>query len=197
MKVSRAQAEENRRTVVEVAARLFREHGFEGIGLNDLMHAAGLTRGGFYKQFTSKDELVAEACACALAAGTAKWQRAAAEARDDVLAELVHRYLSTRHRDRIGEGCAFAALAADAARHGAALRPGFEDAIRAHAGILAQAMQSPPSPAAGNAALAALSTMVGALLLSRTVADEALSRRILDSAAAAVLAQRGVPQADG
>ena len=61
MRVSRAQAEENRETVINVASRLFREHGFDGIGLKDLMKGAGLTQGGFYKQFSSKDDLAAQA----------------------------------------------------------------------------------------------------------------------------------------
>ena len=81
MKVTRAQAEENRRTVVEAAGRLFREHGFKGVGLAELMSAAGLTHGGFYKQFKSKDELVLEACDRALDDGVDKWTRIAGKAK--------------------------------------------------------------------------------------------------------------------
>src|SRR5689334_552634 len=125
MRVSREQADENRRKVVEAAGRLFKEHGFDGVGLNELMQAVGLTRGGFYKQFASKDELVLEACESTLAAGVERWRKTADANRDDPFAALVRRYLTTVHRDRIGEGCAFAGLGTDTARHGDMLRPAF------------------------------------------------------------------------
>jgi TetR/AcrR family transcriptional repressor of nem operon len=195
MKVSRAQAEENRRTVVETAGKLFREHGVKGVGLADLMGAAGLTHGGFYKQFKSKDDLVAEACDLALDAGADKWTRIVGKAEAggaDPLAALVHHYLSPAHRDRVGEGCALAGLGPDTVRHDPGLRRRFESAIQAYAGILEQAM--PGAGANGDAALAALSTLVGALLLSRMVEDEAYSRRILDAAAASLLGRNQSPQ---
>jgi TetR/AcrR family transcriptional repressor of nem operon len=191
MKVTRAQAQANRQAVVEAAGRLFREHGVKGVGLAELMGAAGLTHGGFYKQFESKDKLVAEACGAALAAGALKWTRiaeaakAADERREAPLAALVRHYLSPAHRDRIGEGCALAGLGPDAVRHDASLRPRFEEAVRAHAEVIERAIS--PSSTSEDDALAALSTMVGALLLARMVEDEAFSRRILDAAAARVL----------
>jgi TetR/AcrR family transcriptional repressor of nem operon len=190
MKVSRAQAEENRRTVVDTAGRLFREHGVKGVGLAELMGAAGLTHGGFYKQFKSKDDLVAEACGQALDDGVCKWTRIVdkAEAEHaDPLAALVHHYLSPGHRDRVGSGCALAGLGPDVLRPGeehASLRQRFETAVQAYAGMLEQAMGADGGT---DAALAALSTMVGALLLSRMVEDDACSRRILDAAGASLL----------
>src|SRR5436853_3330270 len=77
MRVSRVQAEENRQTVIDVASRLFREHGFDGIGLKDLMEAAGLTQGAFYKQFASKDDLAAQASRRALESASRRWSSAA------------------------------------------------------------------------------------------------------------------------
>lgn len=200
MKVSRAQAEENRRTVVEAAGRLFREHGVKGVGLAELMRAAGLTHGGFYKQFASKDELVQEACGQALDTGVANWTRIAAEAAGhgaDPLAALVGHYLSPAHRDRVGSGCALAGLGPDIV-HGqgeqrAGLRGRFETAVQRHAGILEQAMRDGGTDAAGDAALAALSTMVGALLLSRMVEDEAYAQRILAAAGASLLGRTPSP----
>lgn len=198
MKVSRAQAEENRRTVVEAAGRLFREHGFKGVGLAELMSAAGLTHGGFYKQFKSKDELVLEACDRALIDGVDKWTRIAGQAGTedaegagggDALAALVHHYLSPAHRDRVGSGCALAGLGPDVVRHDPALRRRFGTAIETYAGILEQAMEAAHADAGDGGALAALSTMVGALLLSRMVDDEALSNRILEAAQASLLAR--------
>lgn len=185
MKVSRAQAEENRRAVVEAAGRLFREHGVKGVGLAELMNAAGLTHGGFYKQFKSKDDLVAEACDRALETGADRWTQIVDQARTngaDPLAALVRHYLSPAHRDRVGTGCALAGLGPEAARDGKGLRQRFETAVQAYAGTLERAMQADDA-----AALAALSTMVGALLLSRMVEDEAYSRRILDAASASLL----------
>src|SRR5438067_8431984 len=164
MKVTRAQAEENRRTVVEAAGRLFREHGVKGVGLAELMSAAGLTHGGFYKQFKSKDDLVTEACDRALNTGVDKWTRIVDQAEAggaDPLTALVRHYLSPGHRERVGTGCALAGLGPDAVRHDPGLRQRFESAVQAHAGVLEHAM-----PGAGeDAALAAISTMVGALVL--------------------------------
>ena len=191
MKVTRAQAEENRRTVVETAGRLFREHGVKGVGLAELMGAAGLTHGGFYKQFKSKDELVLEACGHALDTGVDTWTRLVDRAKagdGDPLAALVHHYLSPAHRDRVGTGCALPGLGPDAVRHDPALRERFGSAIEAYAGILQQAMG-----AGADDALAALSTMVGALLLSRMVDDDALSNRILQAAAASLLDRSDSP----
>lgn len=189
MRVTRAQAEENRKTVIDVASRLFRERGFDGIGLHELMAAAGLTHGAFYKQFASKDALVGEACEHALATGTGTWRRTADAAGADAFATLVTRYLAPAHRDRTGEGCTFAALAADAARHGAQDLPRrFEAGMKANVDILARAMAGAGGAAPDkDAALVAVSVMVGALLLSRAVDDEAYSRSILDAAAASLL----------
>jgi TetR/AcrR family transcriptional regulator, transcriptional repressor for nem operon len=114
LKVSREQAAENRARVVEVAGRLFREKGFEGIAVAEIMKGAGLTHGGFYHQFGSKDELAAEACAQVLSEQAAGWRKLAAG--DDPLGMLVNSYLSARHRDGAGRGCAIACLAAEAVR---------------------------------------------------------------------------------
>jgi len=198
MKVSRAQAEENRRTVVETAGRLFREHGVKGVGLAELMGAAGLTHGGFYKQFKSKDDLVAQACDQALDVGADKWTRIVGKAQAggaDPLAALVHHYLSPAHRDRVGAGCALAGLGPDTVRHDPGLRQRFESAIQGYAGILEQAMQGDGTN--GDAALATLSTMVGALLLSRMVEDDAFSRRILEAASTSLLDHKDSTSARG
>jgi TetR/AcrR family transcriptional repressor of nem operon len=193
MRVSRAQAEENRRTVINVAGRLFREHGFDGVGLNDLMRAAGLTHGGFYKQFRSKDDLIVQACDRALADSAEERTRLVESAGDDPLAELISRYLSCAHRDNIGEGCAFAALAPDAARHSPALIRSFEEGLKSHLKILDRAMRVSPSHGAQNDPVVVFSTMVGALLLSRIVEDEALSGRVLDAALSSLLNRDGAP----
>src|SRR5436309_11486102 len=105
MKVSREQAAQNRERIVETAAQLFRERGFEGIGVADLMKEAGLTHGGFYGHFGSKEELIAEASDRALAQSLARWDKLMARAPDDALSAIAKAYLNGTHRDDPGAGC--------------------------------------------------------------------------------------------
>src|SRR5271157_1892356 len=107
MRVSREKAAENRERIVETAARMFRENGFDGVGVDAIMNGAGLTHGGFYGHFRSKDDLAAEATTRALARGVEK------QSRYTKLNDLVSGYLSERHRDDRANGCAIAALGAD------------------------------------------------------------------------------------
>ena len=178
MKVSRAQAEENRERILDNAAKLFRERGFDGIGLNDLMQAAGLTRGGFYGHFESKDDLAAQACARALQSNRELWKLQA----DQSLAAWVKAYLSDLHRDHPGQGCAFAALAGDAARSGPAVRDVFSEGVQNLAAALQLRMPGDQVEDRRAQALALLSTLVGALLLSRAVGDDGLSHEIREAA---------------
>src|SRR5580693_1009854 len=108
MRVSREQAEANRERILEVAGTLFRERGFDGTAVDDIMKRAGLTHGGFYGHFPSKDDLVAETCSHVL--GSESWIDKVAASRDPSLEALVRCYLSPRHRDDPGQGCLFAAL---------------------------------------------------------------------------------------
>src|ERR1700675_5091971 len=105
MKVSREQAAENRERIVQVAAKLFRERGFDGIGVADLMKAAGLTHGGFYGHFESKEDLMAQACEHATARSKTLFGKLAERVPDDALGEIARAYLSPRHRDDPGAGC--------------------------------------------------------------------------------------------
>src|ERR1700736_5877138 len=131
MKVSREQAAENRARVIEVAGRLFREKGFNGVGVADIMKGAGLTHGGFYGQFASKDDLAIKACAQTLDRSVARWTRLAAG--DDPLAAIVTSYLAPSHRNAPGSGCAMSALSADAAPEADARRVVFTQALAAPA----------------------------------------------------------------
>jgi TetR/AcrR family transcriptional repressor of nem operon len=186
MRVSRAQAEENRARVIDVASRLFRKHGFDGIGLADLMKGAGLTQGGFYKQFASKEDLVAQACARAVALMQDRWREFVARDSEKPLASLVRSYLSVEHRNAMEEGCAIAALGADAARAGPEVRAPLEDGVEAYLGYL-EALLPQDAPNRRERAMAVASTMIGALVLSRSVNDETLSKAILDAAAQDIL----------
>lgn len=185
MRVSRAQAEANRETVINVASRLFRERGFDGIGLKDLMKGAGLTQGGFYKQFESKDDLAALASQRAMESATSKWSSAAASSSDPLQA-VIDFYLSPGHRGETGDGCPLVALGADAARQSPDVRKPFQDGIKAHLQVLEEMMPASDDADASRKAMAALSLMVGAVTLSRILTGEKLSDRLLETAAAEV-----------
>jgi TetR/AcrR family transcriptional regulator, transcriptional repressor for nem operon len=190
MRVSRAQAEQNRDRVVETAGRLFREKGFDGIGLNDLMQAAGLTRGGFYGHFESKEDLVALASGRALAANVGLWAELGDLPRDEALARLVRFYLSDRHCEARAEGCALAALAGDAARQGEAVKAAFGDGVEGFLGVLAGLVEGTTPAHQREQAIVTLSTLVGALLLSRAVDDKTLSSEIRGAARRALDGER-------
>ncbi|MDF0541142.1 TetR/AcrR family transcriptional regulator [Sphingobium sp. H39-3-25] len=178
MKVTREQAARNRETVVDVASRLFRTHGVEGVGIGEIMRESGLTHGGFYGQFGSKEMLAAEACRRALDASATRWTRIADAHPDDAVTALATDYLSARNRDMPETGCALVALAADAARRGGDVAAAFRQGLLNLADIIAQ---SPPESDADRA-LAVLSQMVGAMTIARAVNDDALSDRIMTAA---------------
>ncbi|RWK37081.1 TetR/AcrR family transcriptional regulator [Mesorhizobium sp.] len=185
MRVSRVQAAENRETVINVASRLFRERGFDGIGLKDLMQAAGLTQGAFYKQFASKDDLAAQAARRAMESAFQRWSAAAAANPEDPLAAVIAFYLSMDHRADRMDGCPVVALGADAARQGADVKASFEAGVREYLEMLGNLVGDGEEPS--GKAMAILSTMVGAVVLSRAVNDERLSKRFLQAAAESVL----------
>jgi TetR/AcrR family transcriptional repressor of nem operon len=189
MKVSREQAAENRARVLEVAGRLFREKGFDGIAVAEIMKGAGLTHGGFYNQFGSKDDLAAEACAQVLAEAAERWRKLGEGA--DPLGTLVGSYLSARHRDGAGKGCAIPALAADAARQPAAIRAAFTKGLRDFIDVLATFVPGRAAAARREKALATMSGMVGAMVLARAVNDAELSDEILRAGAKAFGAPAG------
>lgn len=184
MKVSRAQAEENRKRIVEAAGRLFRERGIDGIGVAGLMKAAGLTHGGFYGHFKSKEDLAAQACAGALAENRRRWQGVIDKARQDPLSALIDFYVSEAHRDAPGKGCALATLGIDAARHDRSVRAAFTGGIRGYLDLLLAMAPGRSKAAKRRKALATLSGMVGAIVLARAVEDDALSAEILAATAA-------------
>jgi TetR/AcrR family transcriptional regulator, transcriptional repressor for nem operon len=184
MRVSRAQAEENRETVINVASRLFREYGFDGIGLKDLMKGAGLTQGGFYKQFSSKDDLAAQASKRAMESATHRWSTAATSS--NPLEAVMEFYLSSGHRGEKADGCPLVALGSDAARQSKEVRRPFEDGIKAHLQVLDDLMDDAKRSNPSGKAMAMLSLMVGAVTLSRIMEDESLSQNILDAAAGEV-----------
>jgi len=190
MKVSREQAAANRERILDAAARLFREKGFDGIGVADLMQDAGLTHGGFYGQFASKEDLAAQACARTLERSASRWDRVIGDKTGNPLQAIAESYLSPRHRDDAGRGCALAALAAEAARRGPAVKRAFTRGVRALTDRLTQIVPGRGTAIRRKQALATLAQLVGALILARAVDDKEFSGEILDAVRAAVL-QRG------
>ncbi|MDX8463704.1 TetR/AcrR family transcriptional regulator, partial [Mesorhizobium humile] len=176
MRVSRVQAEQNRQTVIDVASRLFREHGFDGIGLKDLMKGAGLTQGAFYKQFASKEDLAAQASRRALESAANRWSTAVAAKPEDPLGAVIDFYLSAGHREEKMDGCPVVALGSDAARQSVEVKASFEAGIKEYLEMLGPWVGEADGEEASGKAKAILSMMVGAVVLSRAVNDEQLSK---------------------
>jgi len=190
MKVSREQAAENRERIVQVAARLFRERGFDGIGVADLMKAAGLTHGGFYGHFGSKEDLAAEASDRALKDTLQYWSTVIDKTPDEAFSTIVDRYLSEGHRDAPGKGCLVAALGSDLGRQPRPVRRVVTDGIQALIGQLMQLVPGKSKPARRRQALTDFAAMVGAVTIARAVDDPALSKDVLDAVASSLLEQR-------
>ncbi|MFD7781345.1 TetR/AcrR family transcriptional regulator [Streptomyces sp. NPDC059753] len=193
-RVSQAQAQENRRRVVETSSRLFREQGTH-VSVADLMKAAGLTHGAFYKQFASKEALVAEATAHALDEQTRRHVAGLEQhggRLDAAQRDLIERYLSAEHRDNAADGCPVVALAADVAREpdDREVRRVYAEGVADFAAFLAPAGAADGGEGSGEkvseGGIARLCTLVGALVLSRATQGSPLSEEILAAAHAAL-----------
>lgn len=194
MKVSREQFAENRERILDVASTLFREKGFDGIGIADIMKAAGMTHGGFYRHFASKDDLIDQASQKALAHGASYWERTMGddENTNAALTRLLQMYLSEAHRDASGRGCGIAALGADAARQNGAVRKTFAHGMELLVDKLTGLLPGRTRAVRRRKALASFSQMMGALVLSRAVDDPTLSREILSAALFELSAAHGI-----
>lgn len=186
MRVSREKAAENRQRVVEVAGALFREKGFDGIGVADIMKGAGLTHGGFYGQFGSKDDLAAEAVAGALDDSVALWREHAAASSGDPLGAIAGNYLSRRHCDNVATGCPVAALGGDVARQPEAVRHAFTQGFEQLADVLSAAVPADSARQRRERTLALMAQMAGAVILARAFDDPALSDEVLAATRKAV-----------
>jgi TetR/AcrR family transcriptional regulator, transcriptional repressor for nem operon len=173
---------ETHERIVKTAARAIREHGYGGASVADVMKQAGLTHGGFYAHFESRDAMVEEALDCAAGEGRARLAAAGERAEPGRgLEAIVGSYLSDRHVEHPGSGCTLAALGSETARQSSALRRIATRQVRGLAGLLAGQMPGGDTPENRARALATLSAMVGALLLSRAVDDPALSQAMRDA----------------
>jgi len=183
MRVGRQEAARSRERIVAVAARRFRERGYGGIGVADLMREAGFTHGGFYGHFSSKEDLIAEASARAVGESKELWRKRIATHPDDGLAAMTRFYLNAHHRDNPGSGCAMASLASEAARQVPAVRRAFTDGLRSAFDHIAGLMRVRDPAEKRRKAIHTYASWVGAMVLARATEDAKLSREILDAVA--------------
>jgi TetR/AcrR family transcriptional repressor of nem operon len=176
MRYPAAETAEKHARILEHAARLFRERGFAGVSLGEIMKATGLTHGPFYNHFPSKEALMAESVAQASAQALAGLGRAAPDEAGKLA--YLRGYLGATHRDTPGAGCVIAALAPEIGRE-----PGVRAAFTAHVKAMLDKMLShfpwPSKRDARGDAIRLLCTVSGAIALARAVDDEALSDEIL------------------
>ena len=193
MKVTKAKAQENRAHIVEIASILFREHGFDGVGVADLMAAAGFTHGGFYKHFRSKADLMAEAAASGFSQSEAK-------VRGFDRVEFFKSYLSREHRDARSDGCTLAALCGDAVRQPEALKATFAAGIESLLATLkceGAALSEADQHDARAKTIDMIAHAIGAVVLSRACPDDSpLADEILEVCRAEILAPLSPSVAD-
>jgi TetR/AcrR family transcriptional regulator, transcriptional repressor for nem operon len=176
---------ETRQRIMDAAGALFHQHGIDGVGVDAIMRAAGLTHGGFYGHFPSKEALVAEVSAESLARAATKWERAQEKLGADALPQIVSSYLDPDHVADLDHACVLTTIGPEVAR-----RPEQRSAISDSVKRMAQVLEHVMPGADGPRALAALSTMVGAVVLAR-LADEPEEAETILKAAEAALLPRG------
>lgn len=178
MRKSKAETEETRRRIVDLAARAFRRNGIATTGVAEIMAAAGLTHGGFYRHFGSKDQLVAEACSAGLGSMVESY-RSASEGGRDAFVERLRSSLTPAYRDDRSGGCPLVAMGSELARGDVATRRAASSGFRELVDEIARWLPAKSGREARDDAIAVLTGMIGAVTMSRVVDDEDLSARIL------------------
>lgn len=182
MKVSREQMAENRRRILDAAGRLFRDKGFDSVSVAEVMKAAGLTHGGFYGHFSSKDDLIAKTLAHVLTGDGGG---------GDGLRAYVDAYLAPRHRDNAAGGCPTAGLAADIRHQIPAARSAMTEGLRSQIDRISRALPELDAADRRRAAIGSWAAMVGAVILARAIDDPALSDEVLEQTRAWIKAEIG------
>lgn len=180
MRVSREQVALNRARILEAASSLFRARGYDAVTVADVMKAAGLTHGGFYGYFKSKDDLIAQTLAHVFAQG---------EAGGVDLARYAAGYLSPAHRDNVAGGCPAAALGAETARQTPEARAAMADGLKQQIRRFSAGLAGEDPAAARRKAIGSWAAMVGAVILARLVDDPALSDEVLEETRAWIAGQ--------
>ena len=204
MRYSREHKLETHARIVKKASVRLREKGAHGVGVADLMKEAGLTHGGFYAHFDSREALVIEAFADAMDRSTARWRKIAEQTPPEKrLATIVESYLTTLHRDDPGHGCAVPTLGAEIARESPKTRKAFAAKLEQMIDMLAAQIPDLPRKTARKQAMATIATMMGTLVLARVAGNSEFSDEILGAGRDAVLdrgaaskpvAKRSVPR---
>lgn len=195
MRYSRQHKLETHARIVKKASVRLRERGAHGIGVADLMKDAGLTHGGFYAHFDSREALVIEAFTHAMDRSTEHWRKLAEQTTPEKrLAKLVNTYLTPVHRDDPGHGCAIPALGAEIARESAKTRRVFAGRLEQMIDTLAEQIQGVPRKAARKQAMSAMATMMGTLVMARIAGTGDFSEEILTAGREAVLAPPKSPK---
>jgi TetR/AcrR family transcriptional repressor of nem operon len=188
MRYSKEHKLETHARIVKKASVRLREKGAHGIGVADLMKDAGLTHGGFYAHFDSREALVIEAFAYAMDRSTDRWRQLARQAAPDQrLSTIVDAYLSPQHRDNPGHGCAVPALSAEIARESPKTRKAFAGKLDQMIGMMAEQFPGTAGKSTRKQAMAALATMMGTLVLARVAGNGELSEDLLSAGRDAVL----------
>lgn len=190
-RVSRAEAETHRQQITDASARLFRERGVKGVSVADLMGAAGLTHGGFYGHFESKDALAGVAVARAFEQSTERWHKRVASKPDAASrrALLVEKFLAPQGIKDVGHSCPTVSLATDVSREPAEapIRAAYAEGLEGLLQILSRVEPGPDAAARRQAALADYATMAGALLLARATEGSPLAHEMLAAARSRLL----------
>lgn len=195
MRYSKEHKLETHARIVKKASVRLREKGAHGIGVADLMKDAGLTHGGFYAHFNSREALVIEAFAYAMDRSTDRWRQLAGQAAPDQrLATIVDSYLSPQHRDNPGHGCAVPALGAEIARESPKTRKVFATKLDQMIEMMSEQFRGGPSKSARRQAMAALATMMGTIVLARAAGNGELSEELLSAGREAVLGRAAAPK---
>ncbi len=196
MRYSREHKLETHARIVKKASVRLREKGAHGIGVADLMKDAGLTHGGFYAHFDSREALVIEAFTHAMDRATERWRKLAEQTPPEKrLAMIVNSYLTPLHRDDPGHGCAMPALGAEIARESPKTRRVFAGRLEQMIDMLAAQIPGVPRKAARKQAMAAIATMMGALVMARVAGSGDFSDEILNTGREAVLGRSKSPKA--
>ena len=180
MRKSKAETAETRKRIVETAAKAFRKQGIAATGVAEIMANAGLTHGGFYRHFDSKDQLVTEALS-ATEKNLVRDSVAAAEQGPQAVLEVFQDYVAQAYRDHVEDGCPLAAMGSELVRADADTRHAATASFRKIVETVAPFMRSPADAEGTDTALSMLTNMVGALTIARMVDDPALSNRILET----------------
>src|SRR5246500_339513 len=188
MRYSKEHKQETHARIVKKASVKLREKGAHGIGVADLMKDAGLTHGGFYAHFDSREALVIEAFNYAMDRANERWRKVTAEVPPEKrLATIVDGYLSAVHRDDPGQGCAVPALGAEIARESPKTRKAFAAKLEQMIDMMADQILDVPRKTARKQAMATLATMMGTIVMSRIAGNSELSEEILSAGREAVL----------